>query len=600
MTEPSQIGRWPAFVRPTLVVLSNDQTWRTADLYDAVADEMQFSAAQRAETLSSGQLRARNRMGWALSALTRAQAVTKVRNGYSVITDFGRQLLEEHPVNITEETLEAVPAYQNYQPRVRHTPATEAEDGPPFWFVGAYYGGRDQTQNLVEQGIWSVGETDDYADEINSMRPNERIAIKSTYVRSRRDDLRFDNKGHPVSVMAIKATGTITGHSHDGRTVEVAWDPPQERDEWYFYTNRRTVWKVVGGDWRTDGLISFAFDGADQDLDAFRSSPYWRERFGDDAQATSADDASTDVSVEEQASPTEAYTVEDIVTDGCFIPAETLAAYLHALTSKKNLILQGPPGTGKTWLAKRLGFALIGEKSREYLRAIQFHPSTAYEDFVRGWRPSADGKLVLADGVFLNIVDQALADPGHNYVLVIEEINRGNLAQVFGELLTLLESEKRLPSEAIDLTYRTDGEDPLYLPANLYIIGTMNLADRSLAIVDFALRRRFAFANLEPMFNDTWRDWVSGHSGIPADELASVAARVGEINASISADRSLGDQYQIGHSFFTPSTTRKVTNTQTWLRQIVEREIRPLLTEYWFDEPDRVERAAARLLGESP
>lgn len=366
------------------------------------------------------------------------------------------------------------------------------------------------------------------------------------------------------------------------------------------YTNRRTVWKVVGGDWRADGLIAFTFDDTDQDLDTFRNSPYWRERFGDEAERTTADEVTEDVTVEEQASESDTYTVVDIVTDGCFIAPAALAGYLNALKSKNNLILQGPPGTGKTWLAKRLGYALIGEKNREFLHSIQFHPSTSYEDFVRGWRPSADGKLVLADGVFLKIVDQALADPGHNYVLVIEEINRGNLAQVFGELLTLLESEKRVPSEAIDLTYRRDGEDPLYLPPNLFIIGTMNLADRSLAIVDFALRRRFAFADLEPALNNTWSAWVAQHNGIPADQLTTIASRVSDLNATIAADRSLGPQYRIGHSFFTPSTTRKITDAGDWLLQLVQREIRPLLAEYWFDEPDRVDRETARLLGESP
>ncbi|GAS92476.1 AAA family ATPase [Mycolicibacterium brisbanense] len=600
--EPSQLESWPAFARPTLVVLSDGQTWRTAELFEAVADEMQLTDAQRAETLSSGQLRARNRVGWALSALTRAQAVTKVRNGYSTITDFGRRLLEEHPVNITEEALEAIPEYQNYQPKARRPTAAEAEEGPPLWFVGAYYGdndGGDQTESFIQQGIWRNGYSDRYFDEVNSMQPNERIAIKAAYTRSRRDDLDFDNKGQRVSVMAIKATGTITRNHGDGRTVDVAWDPQERPREWYFYTNRRTVWKVLRGDWQTDGLIDFTFDGVDQDIDVFRNSPHWRERFGDDATPATPDDDHADSTEEENPSESEIYAVDNIISEGCFIPRDALDEYLNALTSKKNLILQGPPGTGKTWLAKRLGYALIGEKNRNYLRIIQFHPSTSYEDFVRGWRPSADGKLVLADGVFLDIVESAQADPGHNYVLVIEEINRGNLAQIFGELLTLLESEKRVPSEAIDLTYRRDGEGPLHVPENLYIIGTMNLADRSLAIVDFALRRRFAFADLEPMFNNTWQHWVSIHSGIPTDELASIAVRIGEINASITADRSLGEQYRIGHSFFTPPTTRKITNTRDWLRQIVQREIRPLLAEYWFDAPDRVDRETARLLGES-
>lgn len=597
MTEPSRISRWPEFVRPALAVLGDGQTWRTADLFDAVADYMQLTEAQRAETLSSGQLRARNRMGWALSALTRAQAVTKARSGYSTITDAGRQLLADHPVNITEETLEAIPAYRDYQPTPRRLPTTtEPADDTRYWFVGAaYHQTDDRSSEFVQQGIWRNGNTDKYTEDVNSMQPGERIAIKAAYTRKR--DLPFDNKGNPVSVLGIKATGTITRNHGDGQTVDVSWDPPQAIREWYFYTSRATVWRVVAGDWRADDLIAFTFDGEDQDIDQFRNAPFWRERFGDEIPETPDSLIDEEPDDEEPATDVETYTVQDIIADGCFIPADTLTGYLAALKSKKNLILQGPPGTGKTWLAKRLGYALIGEKSREYLHAIQFHPSTSYEDFVRGWRPSADGKLVLADGAFLQLVEQALADPGHNYVVVIEEINRGNLAQIFGELLTLLEDEKRVPSEAINLTYRKDGEEPLYLPPNLFIIGTMNLADRSLAIVDFALRRRFAFADLQPMFNTAWRQWVSTHSGIPEAELDTVALRIGEVNQAITADRSLGDQYQIGHSFFTPPTSRKITNSQDWLRQVVRREIRPLLAEYWFDEPDRVDRETDRLLG---
>ncbi|WP_235742310.1 AAA family ATPase [Mycolicibacterium phocaicum] len=581
-----------------LAVLSDGQTWRTADLFDAVAEHMRLTEAQRAETLSSGQLRARNRMGWALSALTRAQAVVKVRSGYSMITRTGRQLLADHPVNITEETLEAIPAYSDYQPQPRRsTTITEPADDTRYWFVGAaYHQTDDRSSEFVQQGIWRNGNTDKYTEDVNSMQPGERIAIKAAYTRKR--DLPFDNKGNPVSVLGIKATGTITRNHGDGQTVDVDWDPPQAIREWYFYTSRATVWRVVAGDWRADDLIAFTFSGDDQDIDQFRNAPFWRDRFGDEISEPLEpliDDESDD---EEPAVDVETYTVGDIIADGCFIPAATLTGYLAALKSKKNLILQGPPGTGKTWLAKRLGYALIGEKSREYLHAIQFHPSTSYEDFVRGWRPSADGRLVLADGMFLRVVEQALADPGHNYVVAIEEINRGNLAQIFGELLTLLESEKRVPSEAISLTYRTDDEEPLYLPPNLFIIGTMNLADRSLAIVDFALRRRFAFADLQPMFNAAWQQWVSNHNGIPEADLAAIARRIGEVNGTIAADRSLGEQYQIGHSFFTPPISRKIPDTRYWLHQVVQREIRPLLAEYWFDEPDRVDQETARLLGD--
>lgn len=597
MTAPSEVDSWPAFTRPTLVVLSDGQTWKSAALFDAVADQMNLSPSQRAETLSSGQPRAFNRMGWALSFLTRAGAVRKVRSGHSEITDTGRQLLDEHPINISQDVLAALPAYQNYKPKSRTSALVEGgADDTRYWFVGACYDGTDdRSSDFVQQGIWRNGYTDRYADDVNSMQPGERIAIKATYVR--KNDLPFDNKGNPVSVLGIKATGTIVSNPGDGQTVNVNWDPPQSIREWYFYTSRHTIWKVVAGDWRTNGLIAFTFEGDDQDIDEFRNAPFWRDRFGDDVLSAGFESGGDHIDEEPTIVDAESYGLADVIADGCFIPEATLAGYLKALQDKKNLILQGPPGTGKTWLAKRLGYALIGEKGRKYLRAIQFHPSTSYEDFVRGWRPSGDGTLVLSDGVFLDIVNEALADPGHNYVLVIEEINRGNLAQIFGELLTLLESEKRTPSEAVDLTYRTAGEQALHLPENLYLIGTMNLADRSLAIVDFALRRRFAFADLKPEFSQSWRDWVHEHNGVPVAELDAIARRIAEVNTAISADRSLGEQYQIGHSFFTPSPTRKITDTAAWIQQVVQRELRPLLTEYWFDDPERVDNLTALLLG---
>ena len=184
---------------------------------------------------------------------------------------------------------------------------------------------------------------------------------------------------------------------------------------------------------------------------------------------------------------------------------------MRRLKEKKNLILQGPPGTGKTWLAKRLGMALIEKQMKEsQISSVQFHPNLSYEDFVRGWRPGSNEKLMLQEGIFMEMVDRALINPDEKYVLVIEEINRGNPAQIFGELLTLIEASKRNLKEAIKLCYpNSEGlHKPVYVPSNLYIIGTMNVADRSLALVDMAFRRRFAFINLEPNLNKTWKDFV--------------------------------------------------------------------------------------------
>ena len=204
------------------------------------------------------------------------------------------------------------------------------------------------------------------------------------------------------------------------------------------------------------------------------------------------------------------YAAKDILDDGCFLDRAEIDRFIERLRNKKNLILQGPPGTGKTWLAKRLAFALIGQKDESKVRAVQFHPNLSYEDFVRGWRPTGDGKLSLTDGVFMEAIKGASKEPSSNFVVVIEEINRGNPAQIFGELLTLLEAGKRTPNDWLELCYPdADGiRRPVHIPKNFFVIGTMNIADRSLAMVDLALRRRFAFVSLEPRLGGKWHDWV--------------------------------------------------------------------------------------------
>lgn len=291
------------------------------------------------------------------------------------------------------------------------------------------------------------------------------------------------------------------------------------------------------------------------------------------------------------------YTVSSIITDGCFLHQPTLESMLQRLRTKQNLILQGPPGTGKTWLAKRLAYALIGRKDESKVRPMQFHPNLSYEDFVRGWRPQGDGKLTLLDGPFLQLVEEAKDNPDDDFVMVIEEINRGNPASIFGEMLTLLEADKRTPAEALALAYPRKPGERVYIPPNVYVIGTMNLADRSLAMVDLALRRRFAFFDLEPMLNDTWREWVNEQCGIDDGFLAGVAQRIDALNEEIAADRNLGRQFRIGHSFVTPPTGTSIEDPDEWFEQVVETEIVPLLHEYWFDDPDRVSQARSNLLG---
>ena len=294
--------------------------------------------------------------------------------------------------------------------------------------------------------------------------------------------------------------------------------------------------------------------------------------------------------------PLHTYATDNILADGCFLDEDKLESMLHRLQTKQNIILQGPPGTGKTWLAKRLAYALIGHKDDAKVRPVQFHPNLSYEDFVRGWRPQGDGKLELVDGPFLRLADEAREDPDGRYVMVIEEINRGNPASIFGEMLTLLEADKRSPDEALALAYPREPGERFHIPPNVYVIGTMNTADRSIAMIDLALRRRFAFFDLEPVFGDVWREWVSEQCGIPADFLADVERRLTRLNDDIAADRNLGRQFRIGHSHVTPAPGSVIDDPAEWFRQVGETEIAPLLREYWFDDPDKAGDAVSQLM----
>ena len=291
-----------------------------------------------------------------------------------------------------------------------------------------------------------------------------------------------------------------------------------------------------------------------------------------------------------------AYGAADIEADGCFFDTEFVQATLQRLKQRRNLILQGPPGTGKTWLAKRLAFAWIGRRAENQITAVQFHPTLSYEDFVRGWRPSGKGELALADGPLMQVIHRAKENPNEKFVLVIEEINRGNPAQIFGEMLTLLEGDKRHAEYALRLSHMADDEPPIFVPLNLYLIGTMNIADRSLALVDLALRRRFAFIDLKPQFNKRWKRWMMQEAGMSQDFVESIQTKVRALNETIADDSALGPQFCLGHSYLTRPPGEKHGDDAEWFQAVVKTEIRPLLEEYWFDRPELAHKETERLL----
>ena len=467
---------------------------------------------------------------------------------------------------------------------------TESENPRPAWFVGAMFGRRDdQTERFIQNGIWEGGPVEDYGDLIASIQPGDRIAIKSQYTRKR--GLPFDNRGEYVSVMTVKATGVVLENLGDRRSLRVDWIPVGSPREWYFYTYTGTVWRVPPDGRRRQALIRFTFDDEDQDINLFLKYPYWGEKYAyPDSNGSEA---------EENSIPS--YNLDSIMDDGAFLPRETLDKALERLETKQNLILQGPPGTGKTWLAKRLAYALIGHKddTREFVRPFQFHANMSYEDFVRGYRPTGagggDAKLELVDGPFMKLIEDACNDADNKYVMVIEEINRGNPAQIFGEMLTLLEADKRTDNEALSLAYPKDEGERAHIPENVYVIGTMNLADRSLALVDFALRRRFAFLDLEPTFGDAWQEWCQQNCEADEEFLRDIQQRMDKLNKDIADAPSLGKQFCIGHSVATPASDTRMD--AEWFRSVIDTEIRPLLAEYWFDAGGAVEEASATVVG---
>jgi 5-methylcytosine-specific restriction protein B len=271
--------------------------------------------------------------------------------------------------------------------------------------------------------------------------------------------------------------------------------------------------------------------------------------------------------------------------DKPFISKDDFFQAVALLKRKKNIILQGPPGVGKTFIARKLAYEIMQEVKDVNIEMVQFHQSYSYEDFIQGLRPNIQGEFDLKDGIFYLFCQRALAHPDRPFFFIIDEINRGNLSKIFGELMMLIEADKRAEKFALKLTYAEDEEARFYVPENVYIIGTMNTADRSLAIVDYALRRRFAFISLQPDYGENFRSFLGG-KGISAAMMEHICSSITKVNGKIKEDTNLGEGFQIGHSYFCSYNTGEDENR--WWNEIVSFELKPLLEEIWFDDSSKV------------
>lgn len=299
---------------------------------------------------------------------------------------------------------------------------------------------------------------------------------------------------------------------------------------------------------------------------------------------TSFLDSDDSVDIEEATVVFPEYSAEEFLKS-VYMDRDQYNAIVGLLKTKKNIILQGAPGVGKTFVAKRLAYSMMGIKDVSRVKLVQFHQSYSYEDFIEGYRPSGAG-FELVKGAFYSFCKKAAEDEENDYFFIIDEINRGNLSKICGELFMLIESDKR--GSELQLLY---SRELFYVPRNVHIIGMMNTADRSLAMLDYALRRRFAFVELRPAFDsDGFLEYCAGLDNPKFKDLVRV---VKSLNLAISEDESLGEGFCIGHSYFCNMKPENCTDVA--LASIVDYELIPMLKEYWFDEPGKVREWSDRL-----
>ncbi len=341
------------------------------------------------------------------------------------------------------------------------------------------------------------------------------------------------------------------------------------------YPNIRRVRWTNRGEWHTEDLLAMK---TLTDITAYPDLVEKLNSFFEDEGGEVEEDT------EEVEYP--AYTSEDFLSE-VYMDGEHYRTLVNVLRAKKNIILQGAPGVGKTFAAKRLAYSMMGVKDAERVMMVQFHQSYSYEDFIEGFRPNAQG-FDLEKGAFYSFCKNAKDDSDNDYFFIIDEINRGNLSKIFGELFMLIENDKRGPRNTLQLLY---SHELFYVPSNVYLIGMMNTADRSLAMLDYALRRRFAFFDLRPAFDA--ESFIAYQEGLASEKFDRLISCVVKLNEAIASDESLGDGFCIGHSYFCRMSPDDVTDDK--LSTIVNYELVPMLREYWFDEPTRVDEWTDKL-----
>lgn len=449
------------------------------------------------------------------------------------------------------------------------------------WLVGASWGRVNKTDEFIENEIWQNGYDDKYLDEVKHVKVGDKIVIKTTYTM--KNNLPFEYN-RSASVMDIVAIGTVTKNLKDGKNLEVNWNNKlDEPKKWYFGSWRDTIQEIKRDkSWKEADLLDFIFEGKEQDYNKFLNDKT-------DEESELSDKIGQEV-MELDKNNINPYTKQNFLNE-VFMKETDYDKLVALLKHKKNIILQGAPGVGKTFTAKRLAYSLIGAEDDSRIEMVQFHQNYSYEDFVMGYRPTETG-FELRNGVFYDFCEKARCDIENDYYFIIDEINRGNLSAVFGELLMLVESDYR--DKPVRLVYK---KDKLFsVPHNVYIIGMMNTADRSIAMIDYALRRRFSFFTMKPGFDS--EGFVNLQNKVNHLAFNTVINEIKILNNEIAEDDSLGEGFCIGHSYFVyDEKNPPVCGIEMWLKNVIEYDICPMLDEYWFDDKQKADSWQKRLTG---
>ncbi len=515
-----------------------------------------------------------NEVDWARNYLAASEYIDRSVKGTWTLTQKGKTV--DMTDDLAEEIYKAVKKWNKQTPSEEVNTLSE-ERGLHYWLY-APGRGAEMWEKFYQDGIMALGwneinDLSEYASKSDlAQKVGEVYGSESSHSNDVLTLWQFCNEMQPGDIVFVKrgrkdilGMGTVTSeYFYDESSGE--------------YPHYRQVNWTDKGHWKNEDAFAM------KTLTDVTKYTEFVEKITSKIieERPRTEDKKGEVILPPPPPPIPPYSREDFLED-VYMPEQDYETLVSLIRTKKNVILQGAPGVGKTFAAKRLAYSMMGEKDAERVMMVQFHQSYSYEDFIMGFRPSEKG-FELKHGAFYSFCKKAEEDSDNEYFFIIDEINRGNLSKIFGELFMLIESDKR--GIELRLLY---ANEKFSVPANVYIIGMMNTADRSLALLDYALRRRFAFFEMQPGFEtDGFRTY---RMALNSERFDKLILCVENLNNVIAADESLGEGFRIGHSYF---CNLKKADEQT-LSNIVEFELIPLLKEYWFDEPTKVKDWANNL-----